>query len=90
MVQITQDELVEMFGAILPMDAAKLLFVDLRQDVDVEEIRKQLRIIAKRERAITAALEAWHYDWQHGPPEQNERSAMLAAINAAVEIQGDI
>lgn len=35
------------------------------------------------EEAITAALEAWHRDWLEGPPEQDERSAMRAALEAA-------
>lgn len=35
------------------------------------------------ESEITAALDAWKKDWSEGPPEQDERSAMKAALVAA-------
>jgi hypothetical protein len=36
---------------------------------------------------VDAALEAWHLDWNAGPPEQDERSAMRAALTAAAEVR---
>lgn len=34
------------------------------------------------EKGLEAALEAWARDWREGPPEQDTRSAMTAAITA--------
>ena len=33
---------------------------------------------------VAKAVEAWHHDWRSGPPEQNETSAMRAALTAAL------
>lgn len=37
---------------------------------------------------ITAALDAWKRDWSEGPPEQDERSSMKAALDAAEAARG--